>query len=311
MSIKRLNKLYENALEVAFDNKSKLVFISDVHRGDGTYYDDLLSNRNIYMTALNYYYRNAFTYIELGDGDELWKNRNCRNISFNYEDAFRVLNKFKKNKRLYMVYGNHDMEKKYKRFYKEQVRIIRRNNISHSKEFIDFITDLEFYEGIKFNYTPLNEYFLATHGHQVDIMNSDLWKISRFLVRYVWKFLYGVAGFREPTSPANSHTKRSSIDWKIQKWARDEGKMIVCGHTHNPRLPNRYEPPYINDGACVMPYTMTAIEVERGQIVLVKWIIDSEENGVLKVIRKIIGGPEEIESYLIWARDRRKRLINS
>ena len=28
---------------------------------------------------LEYYYRNGYTYIELGDGEELWENRKLRN----------------------------------------------------------------------------------------------------------------------------------------------------------------------------------------------------------------------------------------
>lgn len=47
---------------------------SDCHRGDGSFADDFANNRNIYMHALNQYYKNDFQYIELGDGDELWEN---------------------------------------------------------------------------------------------------------------------------------------------------------------------------------------------------------------------------------------------
>lgn len=35
--MKRLNYLYENAMEVKFDDGDNIVFISDIHRGDGTF----------------------------------------------------------------------------------------------------------------------------------------------------------------------------------------------------------------------------------------------------------------------------------
>ena len=55
MSVKELKEIYENGFILEFDDNDKIVFISDVHRGDGTYSDSLLPNRNIYITALKYY----------------------------------------------------------------------------------------------------------------------------------------------------------------------------------------------------------------------------------------------------------------
>ena len=42
MSGKKLNYLYEHGLTVNFDDKDKIVFISDIHRGDGTFSDSFL-----------------------------------------------------------------------------------------------------------------------------------------------------------------------------------------------------------------------------------------------------------------------------
>ena len=42
MSEKELNEIYENGFNLEFDNQSKIVLISDVHRGDGTYSDYLI-----------------------------------------------------------------------------------------------------------------------------------------------------------------------------------------------------------------------------------------------------------------------------
>ena len=98
MSEKELNNIYENGFNLDFDDQSKIVLISDVHRGDGTYSDSLLPNRNIYITALKYYLKNDYTYIEVGDGDELWKNKNFNEIAYFYDDIYKIFNKFSKKK---------------------------------------------------------------------------------------------------------------------------------------------------------------------------------------------------------------------
>jgi UDP-2,3-diacylglucosamine pyrophosphatase LpxH len=305
MSKRDLDKLVQSSSIVNFDDNTKLVFISDVHRGDGTYFDSLLPNENIYFTALKYYFKNDFTYVEVGDGDELWKNKNYNEIAYIYEEVFRLFNKFNKDNRLYMIYGNHDIMKKNKSFKIKQEKALRKIGADYGVEFLKLISNTEFYSGINFNYTPLKEKFLVTHGHQLDLINCELDFISRFLVRYIWKFLSGLCGIKDPTSSAKSKTTRSGIDIKLQDWTRDNYKMLLCGHTHNSRFPEIYEIPYFNDGCCVLPYAMTAIEVEAGNIALVKWSVDAKDTGVLWVKRKVIGGPQKISYYLLWAREAR------
>lgn len=303
-----LDYLYNNALHVPFDDTSKLVFISDVHRGDGTYFDSLLPNINIYLTALKYYLRNQYTYIEVGDGDELWKNRNFNELAYTYEEVFRIFNKYKKKDNIYMIYGNHDMIKKNKNFKNVQKNNLKKIGADYGSEFLKFIDNIEFHEGLNMVYTPLDEKFLVTHGHQIDFGNNELWLINRFLVRYIWKFMSGIGGFKDPSSSAKNKAKRTKVDLQLEKWARDNGKMILCGHTHNSRFPGEFEPPYFNDGCCVLPYAMTAIEIESGDISLVKWSVTAEDSGVLFVRKKIIGGPRKIETFLLWAKEERLRI---
>ena len=173
---------------------------------------------------------------------------------------------------------------------------------------MEFIDNNIFYEGINFLYTPLNEKFLVTHGHQIDITNSTFKDISKILVRYIWKFMYGIAGFRDPTNSAKSKNKRTLIDNKLQQWVKENGKMLICGHTHNSYFPDIHEPPYFNDGCCVLPDAATAIEISGGKISLVKWSVQAQETGILWVKKAIIGGPVSIENYLLWARNARDRL---
>lgn len=307
MSLNELYYLLENAYTIEFNDASKIVFISDVHRGNGTYSDSFLQNRNIYVTAIKYYYRHEYTYIEVGDGDELWKNKNFNEIAYCYDDIYKIFNKFIDDNRIYCIYGNHDIVKKYKKFREREERAMRKVGADYGEDFISFINKIEYHKGINMLYTPLNEKFLVVHGNQIDITNNELWRINQFLVRYIWRFLNGVAGFKDPTSSAKSKSKRSHVDDKLQNWARDNCTMLLCGHTHNSRFPSVYEPPYFNDGCCVYPNAITAIEIEKGKIKLVKWVVDADESGSLFVNKKIIGGPENISAYLSYAKEERLR----
>ena len=62
----RLTLAYENARVEPFDNDSKYVFFSDVHRGTGSLADEFTRNRIIYLHALEDYYKKGFTYVEAG-----------------------------------------------------------------------------------------------------------------------------------------------------------------------------------------------------------------------------------------------------
>lgn len=130
------------------------------------------------------------------------------------------------------------------------------------------------------------------------LLNNELAFLSKFLVRYVWAILEAFMGFKDPTSPAKSNNKRNLFDEKISKWAEENKTRVILGHTHKTLFPkSRNESTYFNIGCCVLPRTITAIEIERGEISLIKWTIKADEKGSLFVGRDIIGGPIRIENY--------------
>lgn len=295
---KVLKRLKNEGQCISFDDDSKIVFISDVHRGDGGYADSLRLNNNIYKAALNYYYENDFTLIELGDGDELWKNKDCLDIAYFYRDIFEILKKFNDENRLHLVYGNHDIIKSNKNFIIKQKKVCENICEDFGDKMIQLYESTKFYEGVVLNYIPLNKEIYAFHGHQADFINCNLWRVSRFLVRYIWRFLEGVGGFKAPTSPAKNYDKGDKIDKILNQFAMEEKKMIICGHTHNDRMPKPGQGLYFNDGCCVFPSEVTSIEIKEGNIELVKWKIDVNEESRLYINRSIIAGPEKISDYL-------------
>lgn len=182
---RRLSNIYENSKVIPYDYSSKFVIMSDCHRGSGNSGDNFLKNQNIFFAALNDYYKKGFTYIELGDGDELWENRCMEQIIEVHSNVFELLSKFYKSNRMYMIYGNHDMQKRNKKFlechYNGYYCGTRKKNFP-------LFNCIKAYEGIilENEYNSQQRIFLV-HGHQGDLINDRLWKVGRFLVRYIWR----------------------------------------------------------------------------------------------------------------------------
>ena len=108
----RLLEAYKNSEVISFDSNSKFIIMSDCHRGQGNNGDNFLYNQKIFFSALEYYYNSGFTYIELGDGDELWENRKIEPIINAHSDVFWLMSKLYNENRFYMLYGNHDIVKR-------------------------------------------------------------------------------------------------------------------------------------------------------------------------------------------------------
>lgn len=71
----RIKSAYNNAQIRYLGEHDRYVFFSDCHRGYGGWNDNFAANQNLCFHALQYYYDRGFTYVEIGDGDELWENR--------------------------------------------------------------------------------------------------------------------------------------------------------------------------------------------------------------------------------------------
>lgn len=280
---KIIDNLYENSDIIDLKDEEKIVFISDCHRGDGSFKDSLMSNYNAYKGALRYYLKNNFKLVEIGDGDELWRNKDFGYIGYYYSEIFELLFEFKKKNSLYIFWGNHDIIKKYKNKF---MKIIDR---SKGEGFYDILKnlygDIIFYESLKFK--RKDEIFLVFHGHQVDIINSYLWIVSRFLLRNVWARFESL-GIKTPTLPAKNAFKRKRVDKRIQRWCKINDKKIIAGHTHKTRLGNSEKGYYFNDGCCVYPNHLTTIEYIDGKFNLIKWYLDLAEDDRIILSRKEI-----------------------
>ena len=90
----RLSQVLSSSPKLPFDDYSRIIIMSDCHRGDGGFSDNFTNNQNIFFAALNYYYERGFTYIELGDGDELWENRRINDLISTHSNVYWLMSQF-------------------------------------------------------------------------------------------------------------------------------------------------------------------------------------------------------------------------
>ena len=166
----RLTEAYETAHRVSFNDRSKFIIFSDVHRGDNSLSDEFAHNQNIYYHALNYYFDNGYTYIEAGDGDELWEHEKFKYIIRAYGDIYTLISEFYRQNRLYMLYGNHNMELKFEEYVEQNLH-----------QFYDIYEDtfdilfpgLRVHEALVLEHEDTQKEILVVHGHQGDFLNDQ------------------------------------------------------------------------------------------------------------------------------------------
>lgn len=276
---------------------TKLIVMSDMHRGDGSGADDFAQNSLIYCCALEYYLENGFTYIELGDAEELWENDNFDQIYITHTPVYELLAKFHdpdlEKTRYFKVWGNHDL------YWKENEAVYQQ-----------LFPGIQIYEGI-----ILNNSILLIHGHQADPKCcGEIASVSKFFVHNFWTELQRL-GAKDPTRAATNPGLCNEVDERLHEWATHNGQSIasiIAGHTHRAVFENlsiterRYleskvktdgtkikhhsDKSYYNDGSCVHPSGITGLEIsfeEQLRVKLVEWQYIVEVN-ILNIERMIL-----------------------
>lgn len=290
---RRLTKAFKNAQIEYFDKDSKYIFFSDSHRGDDSVSDEFTRNQNIFLHALNYYYKEGYKYVEAGDGDELWEYKNFKNIRLAHTDVFVVIKKFFDENRFIMLYGNHNIYLKYKQFVKDNYFYFfdEYNQIR-----VPLFKGLKPQEALVLKHKVTKQKILVLHGHQGDFMNDQLWYLAMLLLRYFWRYMH-IVGFENPTSPARNLYRRHKVEKAYASWIEKHKMILICGHTHRPKFPKTNDLPYFNTGCCIRTRGLTGIEIINGEILMVDWRISADENGGLYIHRTVVRGPEPIEKY--------------
>lgn len=313
-----LDKLHANILQnpgdrgpvIPFDRTTgKFIIFSDQHKGARNGADDFIMAEPNYLAALEYYNARGFTYINLGDSEELWENsltkiKKVNKAGFDAESKFILGNRFVK------IFGNHDLYWdndplawwQLKDIYKEKIKV---------------------YEGIVLFLQEGNRKveIFCTHGHQGDSQSDGNW-FSKFFVARVWAPLQAYL-LINPNTPAYDKSKKSLHNDIMYQWSSQQKDMLlITGHTHQPvfaslthleRLYKSFQfaqhqeetakvleiqaeirkrehdfaavamdymsmkPSYFNTGCCCFTDgDMTGIEIDEGCIRLIKWKTQDE-----------------------------------
>lgn len=266
----------------------KFIVFSDHHKGNKDQGDDFAYNEPNYLAALEYYLLNKFSYINLGDAEELWKYKPQEVISKNIlalrsEAKFQEQNEQNRPCKYYKTFGNHDLTWK--------------NKLDVDIWFKDIYSlPLPIYEGILLK-TTVNDKPLSiflTHGHQGDKM-SDNNAFSTWMVAHIWRPLQRYLQINVNT-PAKDYSLRDKHNIMMHEWSsRRQNLILITGHTHKPVFasgvysdhPNntvnesriavahtdgKFKPSYFNSGCCCYnDGNITGIEIAGGKISLVKW----------------------------------------
>jgi UDP-2,3-diacylglucosamine pyrophosphatase LpxH len=287
---KRLDRAFQTAPRLTVGNRAKIVVMSDCHRGCGSLADDYAKNQNVCYAALRSYSAEGYDYIEAGDGDELWKNKSFRDIADMHEDVFSLLARFYGAGRFVMLYGNHDLEKK-----------IRPNLLRDAGQTLNgkaaLLPALTACEGVVLIYAPTGREIFIVHGHQADFFKDRLWRLARWLVRYVWRPLE-LVGFSDPKSAAKNNKVKEKVERRLKSWADERGVLVIAGHTHRAVFPEPSAGLYFNDGSCVHPWSITAVEIVGGDIALVGWRQKTRDDGTVYIGRDVIAGPVPLRQYI-------------
>ena len=155
------------------------------------------------------------------------------------------------------------------------------------------MSGLFIYESLILKYNG-SDIFLI-HGHQVDYLNSTIWKVARFLVRSLWRFLES-AGVSDPTNSIKNYKVSKNTEKTLERWSIKNNKILIAGHTHRPVFPKDNKSLYFNSGSLVHPNGITSIEIDNGYISLVKWEYKIKKEELFLVKRKVLAR-EKISSF--------------
>jgi hypothetical protein len=137
------------------------------------------------------------------------------------------------------------------------------------------------------------------HGHQADFEHEPGLVISRLGVRHFWRGLQSRGYWRNPdwtemlrgpswlgrTIARSMLNRNRLVEARLLDWVRPDGPALLTGHTHVARFAALGAPAYYNTGCCIVPGQITGLELDRGQLSLVRW------TGESNVEREVPAGP--------------------
>lgn len=259
---RRLSQVLESARTIPFDDSSKFVLFSDLHRGNGGSKDAFKPNAELFLSTLNDYVRRGFSYVEVGDGDELWKGWPFEEIRHAHHRVFDLLHDLNRDRRVHLILGNHDV----------------RHRARHQVDKDGILAK----EGLILRHRQSGQRLFIVHGHQADIACDPMYFLARRVARFGYRIRDILDSWRPP---AQLEHELGKLEHRIIDWMNLLGQIVICGHTHRLSFPFKGEPPYFNTGSCIVPGRITGLEIQHSHIVPVQWT----DQGRGQYVRQTLG----------------------
>ncbi|MEO5684435.1 MAG: metallophosphoesterase [Chitinophagaceae bacterium] len=297
----------------------RFIIFSDQHKGTRDAADDFAIAEKNYTAALDYYYSNNYTFINLGDCEELWESTPDKVMEVN-KTVLESEARFLLQNRYYRIFGNHDLEWKYP--FQQMLYL---KPLFGDKLKID--------EGIELQTQHNNKTYsiFLTHGHQGD-KRSDGNPFSMWVVAAIWTPIQRFLDININVT-SDSFELVDTHNIIMYDWSATQKQLIfISGHTHRPvfasldhidllnhqlqeakiagdtavieeieaslvQYAKEYEgkkfvksmayPSYFNSGCCCFDDgDVSGIEIEGGYIRLVKWETAADGSSAKKILEQ-------------------------
>ena len=207
---------------VEFDAaKDKFIILSDQHKGARDGSDIFAKAANNYLAALNYYNKEKFFYINLGDSEELWENI-FFTVKKHNKKTFEAEQRFLDRDAFIKIFGNHDLY-----WDNDPLAMVGLAQI--------YDQQTKVYEGAVLQTTVGNSKLAIylTHGHQGDLQSDGNW-FSKWFVSDIWAPFQSYLHIN-PNTPSNNDTLKTEHNKMMYEWsAKHKNIILITGHTHQP-----------------------------------------------------------------------------
>lgn len=288
--------------------KDRYVILSDVHKGDGTpISDDFLQNSELYINALRYYMDNDYRLVLNGDIEECWKSKFSDVIAAHESTAFATEREYANlGPEYYMrIYGNHDDDWADPQKVNRHLRpVLGPINVYSGVMLGDRVFITHGHQGDP--HADRRAWFsrqIVRHGWR-HIQHATKWKLNiaadnnlilcnrarhlqewgkenrtmviaghthrpvfrplskLYLLRAVHEWL---VNYQENTTDANMCRLLPAVIEQIQQVIQ-----IFDDEKPSEQVMDNV-PYYMNEGSCVHTNGITALEIDRGEIRLIRW----------------------------------------
>ena len=213
----RLHKIMQDSLIPKVEiGGNRFVMISDLHLGNGSYWDNFRDNLKSLQSALIHYLENGYKLMLLGDIEELWQF-DLPTIAKRYKNrSYRYMKSYGKD-RFYRVFGNHDID--WSTFVDPVLKNPQKIHHAH--------------EALKLVDSNGNVRVLMLHGHQGSTESDKFSWLSRIAVKdfKLVEPLAKAVGLYGHTSATKSQIA-TDYEQIMYAWAKENNIILICGHSH-------------------------------------------------------------------------------